>query len=98
VRRSGEIRIWNVHEGRLLDVVAIPAAGVESIALSTDGRLIAAGCPDGTIHIINARTQKSLMVWKGHRDLVRAVAFSRDGKFLASGGDDKAVRLWSHLP
>ncbi|MBX9626864.1 MAG: alpha/beta fold hydrolase [Gemmataceae bacterium] len=30
----------------------------------------------------------------GHRDQVFTVAFTKDGKFLASGGSDRAVKLW----
>ena len=36
---------------------------------------------------------RSLSVLEGHMAAVNCVAFSRDGK-LASGSDDKTVRLW----
>jgi hypothetical protein len=33
----------------------------------------------------------------GHTDRIRAVAFSGDSRFLASTGDDRAIRIWNPL-
>src|SRR5262245_23104950 len=38
---------------------------------------------------------KPSRVIKGHTDTVQAVAFSADGMLLATGGDDRSVRLWA---
>jgi WD40 repeat protein len=42
-----------------------------------------------------ATTQGDTLVFSGHDDFVPAVAWSPDEKLLASGGDDKRVRIWN---
>ena len=70
-------------------------AALESVAISPDGRTLAAAADDGTISLWDVATRRRLgRPLAGHDGAVHDVAFSPDGKRLASGGDDGTVRLW----
>ena len=77
---------------------------VQSIALSADGRLLAAGHRNGSIRVWSVRPSSDascgfrfdpVMGWNGHDGRVYGVAFENDGRHLISVGSDGKAKSWS---
>jgi WD40 repeat protein len=68
-------------------------AGVNAVAFSPDGDLIATGSEDNTLKLwqANGRLLKTLTK---HTKGVNAIAFSPEGQLLATGSKDGTINLW----
>jgi WD40 repeat protein len=91
---DGSIRLWDVDlkHSKLL-APANDDNGVVSIAITRDGRHVAAGLTTGMIRLwdLGASGFREL---PGHGDFVTGVAFTPGG-MLVSGGFDSTLRLWN---
>jgi WD40 repeat protein len=80
------------------NIVSTPAP-IASLAVSPDGRILAAGDDAHTIRLWRftdpAHPAPLGQPLTGHTDVVNSLAFSPDGRTLASGSSDRTVRLWS---
>ncbi len=78
----------------LLETLVGHAESVLSVAFSPNGRLLASGSSDNTIHLWDVTTGRSVRLLTGHKSQVFSVAFSPNGAMLASASGDHAVKLW----
>jgi WD40 repeat protein len=100
------VRFWSVADRREVNTVFSRDVPVWAVALSRNGKFLAAGRYDGTVEVWDITHQDPLPLWPSPSQKVRdpagddavpiiaSIAFSPDSKTLATGSYDSTVRLW----
>lgn len=92
------VSVWNVAQSEAQRTITVPRESrfvPDRVALSSDGKLIAAGGRDDAIKLWDAGTGRELFTLRGHRKSIRELAFSPDNKLLASASQDADIKVWS---
>jgi WD40 repeat protein len=106
---DGAVKIWNWHKEELLHTLNRPVdffgslvswfdssvGAIWSVAISPDGKTVAASGLQQPIQLWNTENGRLLRTFTEHSDSVYTLAFSPDGETLASGGGDNTIRIWN---
>lgn len=95
---DGSVRLWDItkNNAERAPMTLSMSVKLTSIANSSDGKLLAFGCEDGTVKIIKLEKLGELpsIIRTGEKS-VEAVCFSHDGNTLATGGRSGKLQLWN---
>ncbi len=94
---SGDFRaakIWRRSENLKRFEIAAGAA-IPVVAVTTDGKLLAAGGADNQIRLYNLADGKPGPVLAGHAGPISSLKFTTDNAKLVSGSADKSIRVWN---
>jgi WD40 repeat protein len=93
--RSGEIKIWQLSDGKLLsDLKSVHSDSVLSLDFSPDDKYLASGAADKFARVIELASGKVVKAFEGHTHHVLGVSWKRDGRSLATAGADNVVKVW----
>jgi WD40 repeat protein len=79
---------------RCLHILKGHSAGVNSIAISPDGKIFASGSDDRTVRLWNLETGEWIYMFTGQAGAILSVSFSPDGNTIASGSIDRTISTW----
>lgn len=91
--RFGELQLWDLPSGKLRHSLMLTSDTIFGASISPDAKLVAVGCTDNTVRIVDAASGKEVHRMGAHEGWVLGTVFGADGKRIVSVGRDRAAKL-----
>jgi hypothetical protein len=93
----GGIQFWDVASGQPARATIEPTTTFEVVRYSPDAHHVAAAAGDGA-RVYDPQTGSVTTTLDGHSKKVESLAYNMDGTVLATGSDDRTIRVWRAVP
>src|ERR1051325_10858974 len=98
VRHIGQVQFWDMTTGAAIGEIKGHGRGVNKVAFSRDGKLLASAGTDNTIKIWDVASRTELRTLTGHTASIESIDFTPDGQLVASASEDGSTFLWDTKP
>jgi len=104
------VRLWDIQTGQCVRLLNGCPAGIYKVDIDPSGQYAVGADVLGTVHVWDLATGKKVTELRSARhtsipsagngqrrqsvDMIHSLAFSPCGRALATGGDDRTVRIW----
>jgi hypothetical protein len=92
--RDTRVLIWNVAAGALAQTLTGHTDGINQLAFSPDGALLASASRDDTVMLWRVSDWQPAATLGGHTAGATCFGFSPDGAAVAVGAGDARIRIW----
>ena len=89
---DGTIRLWDTATGQHKET--LPVNNLRHVSINSDGTMLAGVYSSSRISLLDIATETEVVSLTGHTSEIYQVVFSPGDKILASGGNDRTIRLW----
>ncbi|HWY85875.1 MAG TPA: hypothetical protein VNX28_04070, partial [Gemmataceae bacterium] len=89
------LRVWEAASAKIIREIKLDDF-INAVAVSPDGRIVAAGCGwnPASIHLYDVVTGKEVLTFTGLTSYIGDLNFAPDGKTLVSGHRDSTGLIW----
>lgn len=97
-KSDGKVDLWDANTGEYINsLMGNDSSKINTVSFSENGRIIATGGRDGTIHLWATKDGVHLIPFSGHKGSINNIVFSPDGITILSEGSDNTVHLWDAM-
>ncbi|MFO0887854.1 MAG: serine/threonine-protein kinase [Isosphaeraceae bacterium] len=90
---TSSVRVYDLEARRPVWSHAFPAPP-SSVAYRRDGRLLAVGCQDQIVYVMDLGKDRLQSTMEGHQNAIVFLEFCGDGDLLLSSSWDNTTRIW----
>ncbi|KAJ3260331.1 hypothetical protein HK103_000966 [Boothiomyces macroporosus] len=93
---SGIFGIWELPDFINIHTLSISQKKINTVAVNASGEWLAFGCSKlGQLLVWEWQSESYILKQQGHQQDMTSIDYSKDGQYIATGGDDGKVKIWS---